>query len=153
MSDNEDFREDLVHILVNGIEIHFMRFSDVFQIEDFGEELVSHFHNDHRLSGLEFWMEDYVIMHNDENGDKSDFGVLITGSQILFRTESGTISNHKNAGRILMATINFVGTKLEEANLLEKVKKEDDESEDFDMEDAIETLDEEEESSSWDEWI
>lgn len=148
MSDDE-FREDLVDILVNGIDLSFMQFTNLEEVADFGEQLVKHYMEDDRLEKLFFWLEDYVIMH-DEFGCPSTFGVLLTGSKLLFRTESGSIDNHKNAGRILMATINFVGMKLEtleKAGYIEFMNKSEDESEE-DTEEKEEIAEEESESES-----
>ena len=110
---DEEFRDDLANMLVNGINLSFMDFVDVLDVIDFTDDLVKHYMLDERLSEMFFWHDDGVILH-DVKGIQSNFGVVISPLSIQFRTQtSQSIDNLKNAGRILMSTINFVGKKLE----------------------------------------
>lgn len=153
----EDFRDDLVNILVNGINLNFMQFNDVFEIIDFAEELVKHYMLDERLSEMFFWNDDGVILH-DIKGIRSNFGVVVSPSSIQFRTESvDRIDNLKNAGRILMSTINFVGRKLElleDSDYIDKTENiSDDDTEEIVTANKDQDCEEDSESSSDDMWI
>lgn len=117
MSDNEDFREDLIMLLVNGMRIDWMKFGDILEILDFASDLKEHYMKDEKLSHLFFWNDDHIILH-EEKGIESTFAVVVDGQSVQFRTADGTIDNHKNAGRILMSTVAFVHTKLEELGLV-----------------------------------
>jgi len=117
MSDNEDFREDLIMLLVNGMRIDWMQIKDILEIIDFCTELKEHYMKDEKLSHLFFWTRENVILH-EEKTIESNFAVVVDGESIQFRTADGSIDNHKNAGRILMSTIAFIHTKLEEHGLV-----------------------------------
>ena len=118
MSNNEDFREDLVMLLVNGMRIDWMQIKDILEVMDFCTELKDHYMKDEKLSHLFFWTRENVILH-EEKTIESNFAVVVDGDSIQFRTADGLIDNHKNAGRILMSTIAFVHTKLEERGLVD----------------------------------
>jgi len=121
MSDNEDFREDLIMLLVNGMRIDWMHFRDVLEIIDFASDLKDHYMKDEKLTHLFFWNNEHVILH-EEKGIESTFAVIIDGESVQFRTADGTIDNHKNAGRILMSTVAFIHTKLEENGLVDSTE-------------------------------
>jgi hypothetical protein len=154
-TNDEDFREDLVNILVNGIKLDFMDFADVLEVIEFTDELVEHYMLDKRLGELFFWHDDGVILH-DEKGIRSNFGVVISPLSIQFRTETQeSIDNLKNAGRILMSTINFVGQKLEiftKADYEEKSESSEEDTEEI-IPQSSNDQEEESESSSEDLWI
>jgi hypothetical protein len=154
-TNDEDFREDLVNILVNGIKLDFMDFADVLEVIEFTDELVEHYMLDKRLGELFFWHDDGVILH-DEKGIRSNFGVVISPLSIQFRTETQeSIDNLKNAGRILMSTINFVGQKLEiftKADYEEKSESSEEDTEEI-IPQSSNDQEEESESSSDDMWI
>jgi len=118
MSDNEDFREDLIMLLVNGMRIDWMQIKDILEVIDFCTELKEHYMKDEKLSHLFFWTRENVILH-EEKTIESNFAVVVDGDSIQFRTADGLIDNHRNAGRILMSTIAFVHTKLEERGLVD----------------------------------
>ena len=152
---DEEFREDLVNMLVNGINLSFMDFVDVLDVIDFTEELVKHYMLDERLSEMFFWHDDGVILH-DVKGIQSNFGVVISPLSIQFRTETErSIDNLKNAGRILMSTIAFVGKKLEiieESDYKDKIQKLQEKSKVL-VEENNKDDEEESESSSEDLWL
>lgn len=118
MSDNEDFREDLITLLVNGMRIDWMQMKDILDITDLCTELKDHYMKDEKLTHLFFWTRDNMILH-EEKTIESNFAVVIDGDSIQFRTSDGVIDNHLNAGRILMSTIAFVHNKLEERGLVD----------------------------------
>lgn len=118
MSNNEDFREDLVMLLVNGMRIDWMQIKDILEVMDFCTELKDHYMKDEKLSHLFFWTRENVILH-EEKTIESNFAVVVDGDSIQFRTADGLIDNHRNAGRILMSTIAFIHTKLEERGLVD----------------------------------
>lgn len=118
MSDNEDFREDLIMLLVNGMRIDWMQIKDILEVIDFCTELKEHYMKDEKLSHLFFWTRENVILH-EEKTIESNFAVIVDGESIQFRTSDGTIDNHKNAGRILMSTVAFIHNKLEEQGLVD----------------------------------
>ena len=122
MSNNDDFREDLITLLVNGMSLDFMNLTDALDVIDFADDLKNHYMKDSRLVHLFFWTDNNVILH-EEKGLESSFAVVVTGEILVFRTADGTIDNHKNAGRILMSTIAFIHTKLEELGLVEAHKE------------------------------
>jgi hypothetical protein len=122
MSDNEDFREDLITLLVNGMRIDWMQIKDVLEVVDFCTELTEYYMKDERLSHLFFWTQENVILH-EEKTIESNFAVVVNGESIQFRTSNGTIDNHKNAGRILMSTVAFIHNKLEEHGLVKQPKQ------------------------------
>jgi len=113
MSNDDDFTDNLEALLIDGMNLSFMEFTDELEVYDFIEELKEFYMKDNRLSDMFFWSDDTVILH-DEKGIKSNFGVLIDGQSIQFRTDGGPISDLKNAGRILMSTVTFIHTKLVE---------------------------------------
>jgi len=121
MSNEDDFREDLITLLVNGMRIDWMKFSDILEIIDFASDLKEHYMKDEKLNHLFFWNDDHIILH-EEKGIESTFAVVVDGQSVQFRTSDGTIDNHKNAGRILMSTVAFVHTKLEELGLVNSVE-------------------------------
>ena len=118
MTDDNDFRDDLVSLLVNGMRIDWMNLKDSLDVIDFTVSLKEHYMKDLKLSHLFFWTDDNVILH-DQNGLESTFAVVISHEALIFRTSDGTIDNQKNAGRILMSTIAFIHNKLEEMGLVE----------------------------------
>lgn len=148
---SDDFREDLVDILVNGLNIEKLGIDGVNELMKMIDELKHHFMSDEKLAHLFFTSEANVIMH-EENGSPSTFGVIVNQDEILFRTEDGKIDNHKNAGRILMSTIRFIGGKF---GITEETAEEDIKGLPCAPEnDTLESNQEEEESSSDDwEWI
>ena len=156
MAENDDeFREDLVNILVNGIKLDFMDFADVLEVIDFTDELVNHYMLDKRLEELFFWHDDGVILH-DVKGIRSNFGVVISPLSIQFRTETeGSIDNLTNAGRILMSTINFVGQKLElftKEDYEDRPESSEEETEEINPQSSNDQ-EEDSESSSEDMWL
>ena len=134
--ENDESREHLIALLVNGMNLSFMNFTEAIDILEFIEELKLHYMADERLCHLFFWIEDNVILH-DWQGIPSSFGVVIDGKSLQFRTDDGTIDNQTNAGRILMSTIAFIHNKLidagaisEEMRLYKYENKEEDSKED-----------------------
>ena len=134
--ENDESREHLISLLVNGMSLSFMKFTKAVDVLDFIEELKGHYMSDERLCHLFFWVEGNIIMH-DWQGIPSSFGVIIDGNSLQFRTEDGSIDNQKNAGRILMSTIAFIHNKLidtgaipEEMRLYKNDKIEEDSKED-----------------------
>jgi hypothetical protein len=109
----EDFRSDLITLLVSGMNLSFMEFKKLEDIIFFIDDLKEHYMKDEKLSHLFFWCEGNIILH-DVSGLPSTFGVVIDGDFLQFRTENGSIDNHKNAGKILMSTISFISHKLTE---------------------------------------
>ena len=118
MSENEDFREDLIMLLVNGMRIDWMQMKDILDITDLCTELKDHYMKDAKLTHLFFWTRDNMILH-EEKTIESNFAVVVDADSIQFRTADGVIDNHRNAGRILMSTIAFVHNKLEERGLVD----------------------------------
>ena len=122
---DEEFREDLVNMLVNGINLSFMDFVDVLDVIDFTEELVKHYMLDERLSEMFFWHDDGVILRCKRHTIKF-WGCNITSLNTVQNRTERSIDNLKNAGRILMSTIAFVGKKLEiieESDYKDKIQK------------------------------
>ena len=107
----DESKENLIELLVNGMSLSFMNFTEVIDVFDFIEELKSHYMDDERLCHLFFWVEGNTILH-DSKGIPSSFGVVINGESLQFRTEDGVLENQTNAGQILMSTISFVHNKL-----------------------------------------
>ena len=62
MTDDNDFRDDLVSLLVNGMRIDWMNLKDSLDVIDFTVSLKEHYMKDLKLSHLFFWTDDNVIL-------------------------------------------------------------------------------------------
>lgn len=112
MSD-EQIKEDLAEMLVNGINLDFMGFTTMEQLEVFGLELVDHYKTEDKLQHLQFWLEDLTIKH-EQDMVESTFTVVLSEEGLGFRLAENNKQALQVGGQILMATVRFIGYKLEQ---------------------------------------